>query len=413
MRFQYFYLGFLLSAASAQASGFDSGPQGARLLGLGGAGTAYTGSLAAFGTNAGLLGQWADSATHLSFGGTGVMRRASFVGLDTDLRADQDFTPLPNGYLYASRAISKKVVLGLALTTPYGYHTRWADNWEGRAVVQESRLNTYYVQPTVAFRLTDNFSIGAGVVYAYGKFSQRQALGQYDGNAQARFAGSGSGVGGTVGLFGRTGDNLSFGLSYRSGLNMKITDGTAEYTNVPAADAALYAASTGFGTTLYMPSTLALGIANRLNKNLLLTFDFALTGWGSLDSLNFDVAAAGTAPARRIRSGRRYEDALAFRIGAEFIASPKLTVLGGLRYDETPVRDEYITPDLVDANRLGASAGLVYQLTPRLGLEAAYSFEYGQLRTARPVPTDTRVSNVAGTYRTATNTVSVGVAASF
>ena len=413
MRFRYFCLGLLFSAVSARASGFDSGPQGARLLGLGGAGAAYTGSLAAFGTNAGLLGQWADSATHLNFGGSAVLRRASFVGLDTDVRANQDLTPLPNGYFYASRAVSKKMVLGLALTTPHGYHTRWADGWEGRAVVQESRLNTYYAQPTVAFRLTDNFSVGAGVVLAYGKFSQRRALGQYDGNVQEQVAGSGTGVGGAVGLFGRTGDNLSFGLSYRSGVRLKMSGGTAEYRNVPAADAARYAASSGFGTTIQLPGTLALGIANRLNKRLLLTFDFALTGWGTLDSLNFDIDAAGTAPARHTISGRRYEDALAFRIGAEFVASPKLTVLGGLRYDESPVRDEYITPDLVDANRLGASAGLVYQLRPRLALEAAYSFEYGQLRTARADPADTRVSNISGSYRTATNTVSVGVAASF
>ena len=417
MRLKYFCLGLvLLTAPAAHASGFDAGPQGARLLGLGGAGTAYTGSLAAFGGNAALLGQWADTVqrTHLSFGGTGVLRRASFVGLATNARADQDLTVLPTGYLYASRAVGKKLVLGLALTTPYGYHTRWADQWEGRAVVQESRLNTYFVQPTVAFRLTDNFSIGAGVVYAYGKFSQRRALAQYDDPAaQARFSGAGAGLGGTVGLYGRTGDNLSFGLSYRTGLKLKINSGTAEYANVPARDAALYPASTSLSTALNLPSVLAIGIANRINQKVLLTFDFALTGWSTLDSLNYDLAAAAPAPARRVADGRKLEDALAFRLGAELRATPALTVLAGLRYDETPVRDEYIRPDFVDANRLGASLGLAYQLAPRLALEAAYSFEYGQLRTARPDISDGRVSNVGGSYRTATNTVSVGVATSF
>ena len=415
MRLKYFCLGLIvLGASAAHASGFDAGPQGTRLLGLGGAGTAYTGSLAAFGTNAALLGQWADSALHLNFGSMGVLRRASFVGGASNVRADQDLTVLPSGYAYASRAVGKKVVLGLALTTPYGYHTRWADSWEGRSVVQESRLNTYFVQPTVAFRLTDNFSIGAGVVYAYGKFSQRRALGQYDDPAaQARFSGAGAGLGGTVGLYGRTGDNLSFGLSYRTGLKLKVNSGTAEYANVPARDAALYPASTALSTALNLPSVLAIGIANRINPRVLLTFDFTLTGWSTLDSLNFDLAAAAPAPARRVADGRQLEDALAFRIGAELRATPSLTVLGGLRYDETPVRDEYIRPDLVDANRLGASLGLAYQLSPRLALEAAYSFEYGQLRTARPDASNTRVSNVGGTYRTATNTVSVGVATSF
>ena len=414
MRQALLFLIPVFSGLTAAASGFETGPQGARVLGLGGASTAYINSIAGLSVNPGLLGQWGDSLTRLSFGGLGQVRRASFVGQDTYQRTDQDLTVQPGGYFYATRGISQRVSLGLAVTTPYGYHTKWPGSWEGRSVVQESQLSTYFVQPTVGFRLNDNFSIGAGLVYAYGKYTQRRALGQYDDpTAQLQLSSSGSGLGLNAGLYGRTGDNLAFGISYRSGVRLQLTNGTLSSSGVPARDAALVPARADFTTRINLPSTLSVGLADRITNKLLLTFDFTLSGWSTLDSLKLDVAASGPAPARRIRTARRYEDALSFRVGTEYQVSPKLTVLGGLHYDETPVRDEYINPEFLDANRVGVSAGLCYQLSPRLVLEGAYAFDYGQLRTARVAQADEKVSNVAGTYRLAVNTASVGIAVAF
>ena len=414
MRLRFLFLIPVFSGLTAAAGGFDTGPQGARILGLGGASTAYIGSIAGLSINPGLLGAWGDSITRLSFGGMGQIRRASFVGQDSYQRTDQDLAIQPGGYFYATRAVSKKIALGLSLTTPYGYHTRWPNSWEGRSVIQESQLNTYFVQPTAAIRLNDNFSAGVGFVYAFGKYSQRRALGQFDDPAaQSEFSSSGSGIGVNVGLYGRTGDNLAFGISYRSGVTLKMNNGTASTAGVPGRDAALYPASSSFTTEINLPSTLSVGLTDRITPKLLLTFDFTLSGWSTLDSLRLDVAANGSAPARRISTARRYEDALAFRVGTEYKASDKLTVLAGVHYDETPVRDEYINPEFVDANRLGASAGFAYQLNNRLGVEAAYSFDYGQLRKARATPLVPQVANVSGTYRSVTHTASIGVTVAF
>ena len=399
---------------TASASGFETGPQGARILGLGGASTAYISSIAGMSVNPGLLSQWGgDSLTHLSFGGTGQVRRASFVGQDTYQRADQDLTVLPGGYAYATHRLTQRVTLGLSLTTPYGYHSKWPANWEGRSIIQESHLNTYFVQPTVGFKLNENFGAGVGVIYAYGKYSQRRALGQYDDPAaNAQLGASGSGFGVSAGLYGRTGDNLSFGISYRTGVNLKMKNGSSTYAGVPSRDAAQLPASTPLTSRLNLPNMVSVGVADRVTKQLLLTFDFTLTGWSSLDSLTFDVAANGSQPARNAGQARRYEDAMTFRIGAEYQLRPQLTLLAGVRYDETPVRDEYINPEFIDANRLGVSAGLVYQLTKRLNLEGAYSFEYGQLRTARANPLNAQ-ANISGNYRLAVHTASLGVAMAF
>ena len=90
---------------TASAGGFYTGSQGARVLGLGGASTAYINSIAGLSVNPGLLSQWGDSLTRLSFGGIGQVRRASFIGQDTYLRTDQELTVQPGGYFYATHTI--------------------------------------------------------------------------------------------------------------------------------------------------------------------------------------------------------------------------------------------------------------------------------------------------------------------
>ncbi|WP_081867605.1 OmpP1/FadL family transporter [Hymenobacter sp. IS2118] len=414
MRLRFLFLLPLFSGLTASAGGFDTGPQGARVLGLGGASTAYIGSIAGISVNPGLLGHLGDSLLRVSMGGMGQVRRSSFIGQDTYQRTDQDLTVQPGGYFYATHAVSHRFAVGLAVTTPYGYHTKWPETWEGRSVIQESRLNTYFVQPTVGIKLNDNFNAGLGVVYAFGKYSQRRALGQYDDpTAQAKYTSSGSGLGLNVGLYGRTGDNLSFGISYRSGVKLKMTNGKATTTGIPDRDGALYPRTGDFTTDFSLPSSLSVGVANRITKNLLVSFDFTLTGWSTQDSLRLNVSASGDAPDRRITTARRYEDALAFRVGAEYQIGPKFTALAGLRYDETPIRDEYINPEFIDANRLGLSTGFSYQFSPRLALEAGYAFDYGQLRNARADQLNEAVANISGSYRTTTHTASVGVALAF
>jgi long-chain fatty acid transport protein len=411
---RFLSLSLVFTSMAAVGSGFETPPQGARILGLGGATTAYVGSIAGFGSNPGLLGQWADSLTRVSFGGVGQVRRSSFIGQDTYRRTDQDLAIQPGGYFYATHGLNKRVAVGLSVSTPYGYHTKWPNAWEGRSVVQESRLDTYFVQPTFGYRLNDNFSAGVGLVYAFGRMQQRRALGQFEeANAQSTFNGTGSGFGASVGLYGRTGDNLAFGISYRTGVKLNIKNGTLNYANVPASAAAQYPTSAGFASKLNLPNVLSVGLADRITPKLLLTLDFSLSGWSALDSLNLEVEANGSNPASRIRTGRRYEDAMAFRIGAEYKLTPRFTVLGGARYDETPVRDEFINPEFPDANRLGATGGLSYQFSSRLAVEAAYGFAYGQLRTGRANQTQAQVSNVSGTYRTASHSASLGVALEF
>jgi len=411
MTLRYFSLGLLFFSFSARAGGFQTGPQSARTLGMGGASVSYIRDLAVLYYNPGALAQM-DSLTRFSVGGLANVRRTSFLGTDSRRQADQDLQPLPGGYLYAAHPINDKISVGLSVNTPYGFDTRWPADWEGRSVVQQAKLNTIFVQPTAAIKLNDNFSVGAGFVYAFGSMSQQYALGQYDDRSvTAKYSGHGSGMGFNVGLYGKTAETLSFGVSYRSPVTLKVKDGEATYSNVPAIDAGRYAASSKLRTKLDMPGSLSVGMADNVTKKLLISFDFTLTAWSRYDSLTLNL---GDAPGFAARTaGRRYEDAMAFHVGGEYICSDKLALRAGVSYDETPIRDEYISPDLPDGNKLGGSLGLSYRFGQNLAVDAAYQFEYAAERTSRVNQSRASINSVGGTYRSRVHNAALGLSYSF
>ena len=70
-----------------------------------------------------------------------------------------------------------------------------------------------------------------------------------------------------------------------------------------------------------------------------------------------------------------------YRLGAEYAVSDKFQVRAGGYYDQSPVENGYLTPETPDANAIGLSAGLSYQLTEKLGIDASFLYLNRKKRT--------------------------------
>lgn len=399
---------FLLSACLAtvttlsQAGGFQVNTQGQKALGMGGAFTAYNKDASASFYNPGALAML-DSGRHISIGSTLIMPKTRFLSQNTGKVTDMESQTFFPSYIYAAIPVSEKLSAGLSVNSPFGLGTKWDDNWEGRSVNQEIRLKTLYVQPTLSYKITDNFSAGAGLVYAYGDVMVRRQIGEFNGNA--KLTGTTSGFGFNAGVYGKLQDELAFGITYRSNVNFNLDKGKATFTNIPSSLQSQFP-DQNFKSEVKLPSVLSVALSNRVNSKIMLAFEFNLTGWSSYDSLNFDFENAATPTSR---AGRKYEDAMAFRIGGEYQQNEKLTFRAGMFYDETPVRDEYISADLPDGSRLGATAGLTYKISDRFDVDAAYLFEHVAERRAKATETKTEISTIGGTFRTLVNGFGLGL----
>lgn len=399
-----------LPLSEAVAGGFQSLPPSAYALGLAGAVTATSRDASSAWFNPGALGML-DSAS-VSVGLTALNVRRAFRSATTNQTVTTAFAPVYSPYLYAAVPLdsARRLVVALTVNSPFGYDTKWPVNWQGRALARENRIRTLFAQPTVAYRFSEQFSIGAGVVLVDAGLRTERAVGEFA-DASARYDASGNGIGWNVGVKGRSGDKVAFGLAYRSAVKVNMTNGKATFSGVPASQAFRFPATAKFATTLHLPWQLSAGISNTVTDKLLLNFTFELSGWSAFDSLNIRYANNLRSTER---GGRRYEDAMAFRVGAEYQYSAALALRGGIYYDESPVRDQNITADLPDANVLGVGAGVGYRLGRRLQLDAAYAYGLSAKRNARAnAPTDLTGPAIGGQFRNAQHGGSLDVSYRF
>ena len=435
-------LALLPLGGGATAGGFQTLPPSASALGMAGAVTATSRDASCAWFNPGALGML-DSA-NVSIGFTGQNLRRIFRSGTTTQTTLTEQALVPGPYLYAALPVTirvgrrrarameaklataedptlrqrydqvladstRQIVFALAANSPYGFQTKWPTNWQGRALVQESRVQTLFVQPTAAYRFSERFSLGAGLILAGATYDLERGVGEFA-DASARYSASGVGAGWQVGIKGRAGDEVAFGIAYRSAVKIKMTDGEAAFQGIPASQAFRFPSSAGFSTRLNLPWQLTAGISNRVTDKLLVNFTFELSGWSAFDSLNI-VYANNARPTER--GGRRYQDAMAFRVGAEYQYTPALALRTGIYYDESPVRDQNITADLPDANVLGACAGVGYQLGRHLRLDAAYTFGSSARRNSVAKPEDLVAPAISGQFRHLLHGGSVGIGYQF
>jgi long-chain fatty acid transport protein len=145
--------------------------------------------------------------------------------------------------------------------TPYGGAVDWGDSWPGKYELNHLKLRAIYIQPTISYKLTDNLSVGAGLVYNIGMVDLARSLPLvFTGRifCNAKLTGTGTGIGYNVGAHYNFDNNVAISLSYRSKVVTKLKKGDAEFT-VPDAVAASFP-DTKFSAELPLPASLNLGL---------------------------------------------------------------------------------------------------------------------------------------------------------
>jgi len=123
---------------------------------------------------------------------------------------------LPGGSAFYSHSISDDLKVGLAFYGTFGLSLDFNDNWAGRNLVTETTLMGLTLQPTVAYRLNDQWSIGVGVGINYGIFKlKRKQLEINGGNTNNS---NDTDVAGNVklGILFEPTERTRFGLTYSS-----------------------------------------------------------------------------------------------------------------------------------------------------------------------------------------------------
>ena len=386
----------LIVASVALAGGFQLNEHGANAMSQAGAFAARaTDGSAIYFNPAGLGFQTTPS---IMFGATGIAFTSSFYGplqANTNQKyeqAKQIFTPV-NGYVVYP--VMDRLTIGAGVNNQYGLGTEWPSTWPGRDLAEKTDLATWFITPSVAYRVSDQLSIAVEGSYVAGSVKLTRGVDTRGiqtpapVNSTLDMTGHGFAFGGGI-LFKAT-PELSIGVSYRSKVKVDAS-GTATFTPDYTQ---LSLPQGGVTATITLPATGFAGIAYRFMKNLELEADYQYIGWSSYQTLAFTFAANNSV----VASAKNYSDTYILRIGGEYTMAP-WHFRAGYLYDHTPVSDAYSEPMLPDANRNGLNVGLGYDIATHWNVSVAYFF----LKFAdRTVQTTVPAISFDGTYHTYAN----------
>ena len=294
----------------------------------------------------------------LAAGVTGVRSFVKYTNGNYNAETDNPLgTPL---FVYAGFKITKNLAAGVSLNNPAGNSIYWPDNWNGATIVQSSSLQAFSLQPSLSFKFLDNkVSLGVGAMIMWGNFSNSKALIPANGLAgiaqvnpavkpfldkyvdmvpvSAKLYGDAKvNYGFNVGLLFSPIPELTFGISYRSKVDLKVDEGN---TDLNFADQEMKQFISGLGAygvvvppldqgtfsaSMPIPSNINFGVSYQPSETFLITAELQRVGWGVFDELviQYDQNVGNF----KSVVPKKYSNTMIYRIGGQWTAYPRFDV---------------------------------------------------------------------------------------
>ncbi len=374
----------VLVTGNILGGGFQVNEHGSRSSGMGGAFAAIANDPSAIFFNpAGILQL---RGTNIMLGTKLIMPQASFRGPSPSIQPwkteSQVFTP---SHFYITHSFNEDLAVGLGFNNPYGLGTTWDDNWVGRFVAVNTRLRTFNFTPVVAYKITDNIMVSAGLIYSYADviITRKSDLSPFQGEASVELEGDEKAAFGyTAGILIKATDEFTIGAALRSNVNYEFS-GTATTTGPSQVAAQL--PNGDITATLTTPLNLTVGLGYQFSPEFTASADFQYVNWSSFDSLKVNFVDPKYSD---LASPREYKNCYIARLGFQYNYDESLDLRAGVLYDNAPTPSDRMEPSLPDNDRIGISLGLGYKLTESLTVD----FSYLYLRVLERTITDSKVN---------------------
>lgn len=290
-------------------------------------------------------------------------------------------TPLPgdNGgnsgekaaipHLYGKFDVTERLKFGIAITVPFGNSINYDNTpaWSGRYVGIKTTALSADINPNIAYRLTDNVSIGAGVSAQYFKLDVSAAIPQFliigpgTPDATYRLKADDWDYGFNLGLLADLDPTTRIGLTYRSKVDHR-TKGTLNFTG------ALFPIASGPATAdASLPATWGASITHEYNPNFSVSSDVQFTQWSTFDQV---IVKSANGPFPFIE---KYKDSWMVSLGAVYRWDADWTLRGGVGWDQTPISDAFRGVGVPDTDRYMLGMGFGYRLNDKTSVDGAFA----------------------------------------
>ncbi|WP_245586485.1 OmpP1/FadL family transporter [Metapseudomonas resinovorans] len=286
---------------------------------------------------------------------------------------------LPGASLFVSHQVNDQASIGFGMYGNFGLAVDYDDDWAGRYFTQEAAIIGVSLQPTYAYKINDDLSIGFGPRMMYGYYRTEVAvnnnlLGLADRpDGQLEYKDTDFGVGFNIGLLYRVNERTRVGLAYTSKVDLEFSDRpSVDDISNPLLNVALRRLDVdNLDIDMEVPQTALLSVAHDLDSQWKLLASLGWQDWSEFGNIGVEVDADNLGTSRTV--DRQYKDTWHASVGAQYQASPKLRWSMGLGYDSSAVDDEDRTVDNPMAESWRLAAGVNYAVEEGLDLHMAYT----------------------------------------
>jgi long-chain fatty acid transport protein len=265
----------------------------------------------------------------------------------------KQFAAAPQFFISSSLK-TMPVSAGLGVYAPYGGGISWPSDTGFRSVGTQSSLTYVRINPVLAVKLGDKFSIGAGLMVDYASIDLEQGLVPSTQPVNYfRFNGSGYSIGYNAGLLWHPIEQISLGATFRSQTSFTM-NGNTDMEKLRAIQATTLPAKADFT----FPLTAVVGLSYRPTPKWNLEFDADYTDWSSFGSTMIhqeQTPPPGIQNPIPVKFG--WEASWMYELGATHYFDNGWHASAGYTFDQNSVPNTYYTPLVADLDRNFFSLG--------------------------------------------------------
>ncbi|WP_320169626.1 OmpP1/FadL family transporter [Maridesulfovibrio sp.] len=310
------------------------------------------------------------------------------VQTDTDIKKEIFYTP----HAFITQQINENLWLGVGAYTRYGLGTAYDEDWEGRYSSYNTSIETYSLNPNLAYKFNDFVSVAAGMEFMYVKADLRKKIDSTRQNDPTTSAGDvdqtikvdGVTPGFNVGIRITPTDKWALGFSWRSKMRHRA-EGKAVYDRPDGVTTALYN-DTDVSMTMKTPNMFMFGTSYDLMDNLSVEFDAIWSQWSDYSDLTYEFDSTNAIGRNTVVVQKNWQDVWRFQFGVEYKPIESLALQAGYVYDQSPIRKGYEDYMLPTNDRQIVSGGLGWTYE-NFSIDASYMYLWMKKRTIDARPT--------------------------
>ncbi|KAA8677643.1 OmpP1/FadL family transporter [Vibrio gigantis] len=281
----------------------------------------YTRSAAAMWTNPATMSHMGESKTTIN---------TMAFDLEMKYQDNQDsngdgkgHSVLPSFGAFHAHQVTDKLHLGIALGAVGGSSLDYGSDWAGAALLEDITLTAMQVNPSLSYKLNDQWSVGAGVQLSWAAFQQTTSM--LTAKQDTDWA-----YGYNLGVMYTPTDKLKLGASYRSKLEHEFNNDVNGVTNQGVLNS--------LSTDIALPEIVDLSASYALNSQLDLLASVQFHRWSEWDTTVLDFGIAGS-PVSGVPIERDWDDVWKFAVGADYQLNSDWRLKAGFSYETSPQDD--------------------------------------------------------------------------